>query len=141
MEVTGEELEEIIARAARKAVREYVAAEEKKAKSSKYHNTFLLMKAYRDAVFHIDNAVSEAAQVDAGAEMTATYLRSIRKTRFKTLIMKAHIDTALAEIKRRHEAADRAVEYVAFELYFMQGATYEEIAEELNTGKIRRAVG
>lgn len=59
----------------------------------------------------------------------------IRRTRFKTLIMTAHIDKAVEEIEHRREAAGRGVEYKAFEMYFMQGMDYAEIAEELDTGK------
>lgn len=62
-------------------------------------------------------------------------LAGIRRTRFKTLIMTAHIDKAVEEIERRREAAGRGVEYKAFEMYFMQGMDYAEIAEELDTGK------
>lgn len=62
-------------------------------------------------------------------------LESIRRTRFKTLIMTAHIDKAVEEIERRREAAGRGVEYKTFEMYFMQGMGYAEIAEELDTGK------
>lgn len=53
----------------------------------------------------------------------------------QTLIMTAHIDKAVEEIERRREAAGRGVEYKAFEMYFMQGMDYAEIAEELDTGK------
>lgn len=66
------------------------------------------------------------------------FLRELRKeyrSRFKTLIMTAHIDKAIEEIERRRKEADREVEYRAFELYFMQGWDYAQIAEELNTGK------
>lgn len=58
-----------------------------------------------------------------------------KDTRFKTLIMTAHIDKAVEEIERRREAAGRGVEYKAFEMYFMQGMDYAEIAEQLDTGK------
>ena len=68
-------------------------------------------------------------------EQQRTYLESIRRTRFKTLIMTAHIDKAVEEIERRREAAGRGVEYKAFEMYFVQGMDYAEIAEELDTGK------
>lgn len=50
-------------------------------------------------------------------------------------VMTAHIDKAVEEIERRREAAGRGVEYKAFEMYFMQGMDYAEIAEELDTGK------
>lgn len=97
------------------------------------------MKCYRDAVFHRDNAVSEAAQLQQQGELTeeqqATYLRSIRRTRFKTILMLDHIDKAVEEIERRRQQQGREVEYKAFELYFMQGLDYADIAEELNTGK------
>lgn len=53
----------------------------------------------------------------------------------QTLIMTAHIDKAVEEIERRREAAGRGVEYKAFEMYFMQGMDYAEIAEQLDTGK------
>ena len=49
--------------------------------------------------------------------------------------MTAHIDKAVEEIERRREAAGRGVEYKAFEMYFMQGMDYAEIAEQLDTGK------
>ena len=134
--MTQAEIEALAQAAAERAVNEYIKAQEKQAKKNKYHNTFLLMKSYRDAAFHIDNAVSEAAQISAGDNMHENnYLRSIRKTRFKTQIMKAHIDTVLDEMKRRREAAGRGAEFEAFDMYFMQGMTYEQIAEALNAGK------
>ena len=68
-------------------------------------------------------------------EQQRVYLESVRRSRFKTLIMTAHIDTAVEEIERRRRAAGREVEYKAFELYFMQGMEYAEIAEKLETGK------
>lgn len=134
--MTQAEIEALAQAAAERAVNEYIKAQEKQAKKNKYHNTFLLMKSYRDAAFHIENAVSEAAQISAGDNMHENnYLRSIRKTRFKTQIMKAHIDTVLDEMKRRREAAGRGAEFDAFDMYFMQGMTYEQIAEALNAGK------
>ena len=123
---TAAELEGLIQKAARAAVAEYKKQEEKDRKQNKYHNTFMLMKCYRDAAFHIENAISDGEQ--------RTYLESIRRSRFKTLIMTAHIDKAVEEIERRRKAADREIEYKAFEMYFMQGMDYAKIAEELDTG-------
>lgn len=136
--IHADDFEALIQKAARAAVREYKRQEEKDEKQNKYHNTFTLMKCYRDAVFHIQNAVSDGEQLEL-EEMTEeqrrVYLKSVRRSRFKTLIMTAHIDKAVEEIERRRRAAGREAEYEAFELYFIQGKDYEEIAEELNTGK------
>lgn len=124
--------------AAKMAIREYKKQEERDKKQNKYHNTFTLMKCYRDAVFHIQNAISDGEQLKL-AEMTddqrRTYLESVRRSRFKTLIMTAHIDKAVEEIEHRRRMAGREIEYKAFELYFMQGWDYEAIAEKLGTGK------
>ena len=49
--------------------------------------------------------------------------------------MTAHIDKAEEEIERPREAVGRGIEYKAFEMYFMQGMDYAEIAEELDTGR------
>lgn len=132
------EFEELIQKAAKAAVVEFKKQEEKEKKRDKYHNTFTLMKCYRDAAFHIENAISDGTQLELNGmtdEQQRTYLESIRRTRFKTLIMTAHIDKAVEEIERRRKEAGREMEYRAFELYFMQGKDYVKIAEELETGK------
>lgn len=137
IEVTPE-VEGLIQKAARAAVAEYKKQEEKDRKQNKYHNTFMLMKCYRDAAYHIENAISDGEQLELAGiteEQQRTYLESIRRSRFKTLIMTAHIDKAVEEIERRRKAAGREVEYKAFEMYFMQGMDYAEIAEELDAGK------
>ena len=132
------ELTELMQKQAKAAITELKRQEKQERKKEKYHNTFTLMKCYRDAVFHIENAISDGQQLELKGmtdEQQRTYLESIRRTRFKTLIMTAHIDKAVEEIERRREAAGRGVEYKAFEMYVRQGMDYAEIAEQLDTGK------
>ena len=109
-----DELEQIITTAAKRGVEIYKREEQKKHKADKYHDTYSLMRCYRDAVFHRDNAVSEAAQLQQQGELTeeqqATYLRSIRRTRFKTILMLDHIDKAVEEIERRRQQQGREEE-------------------------------
>ncbi|MDO4292172.1 MAG: hypothetical protein Q4C65_02965 [Eubacteriales bacterium] len=131
-------VEALIQKAAKAAVAEYKKQEEQDRKKDKYHNTFTLMKCYRDAVFHIENAISDGEQLELKGmtdEQQRTYLESVRRSRFKTLIMTAHIDKAVEEIEHRRRVAGREIEYKAFEMYFMQGWDYAAIAEELDTGK------
>lgn len=132
------EFEQLIQKAAKAAVAEYKRQEEKDKKRDKYHNTFMLLKCYRDAAFHVENAISDGTQLALAGmtdEQQRTYLESVRRSRFKTMIMTAHIDKAVEEMERRRKAAGREVEYKAFEMYFMQGMDYAQIAEELETGK------
>ena len=135
--ISEEKLNEIIERTAKRAAEECISEQERKQKESRYHDTCALMKCYRDAVFHIENAVSEGSQVAAeyANEKEEVYLRSVRRTRFRTMIIKSHIDRAIDEMKRRREAEGRGEEYKAFEMYFMEGVSYEQIAEELETGE------
>lgn len=135
--ISEEKLNEIIERTAKRAAEECISEQERKQKKSRYHDTYALMKCYRDAVFHIENAVSEGNQVAAeyANEKEEIYLRSVRRTRFRTMIIKSHIDRAVDEIKRRRTEAGREEEYRAFEMYFMEGVGYEQIAEELETGE------
>lgn len=137
MEISEERLQSMIEEAAKKGVKEYAAEQKKKTKKNKFHDTYALMKCYRDLVFHIDNAVSEGSQMaadDYASEQEEMYLRSIRRTRFRTMVAKAHIDTMLEEMKRRREEQGREIEYKAFEMYFMEGVDYPQIANELETG-------
>ena len=136
--ITEAEFEHMIKTAAKEAVTEYRRQERKDTGKDKYHNTFLLMKCYRDIAFHVENAISEGSQLELTGiteEQQRTHIESVRHSRFMSLICMAHIDKALSEIERRRVDAGRAAEYKAFELYFMDGKDYEQIAEELDTGK------
>ena len=138
MKITDDELKKLLSDAAKAGVSEYKKQEKKERKKDKYHDTFSLMKCYRDAVFHKENAISEGTQIELDGmddEQQETYLRSVRRTKFKTMLMLDHIDKAVEEIERRRKAAGREIEYKAFDMYFMQGVDYQQIAEELDTGK------
>lgn len=142
MNINREELETLMEEAAKKGAKAYTEEQRKekrkKQKKNKFHDTYSLMSHYRDAVFHIENAVSEGSQVAAGDFLTEKedmYLRSIRRTKFRTMIITAHIDKAIDEMERRRREQGREIEFKAFEMYFMEGLDYKKIAEELNTGK------
>lgn len=132
--LTEEGLRNMLQEAAKTAIKELRQQENKERKRNKYHDTFSLMKCYRDAVFHIENAVSEGTQLeiqDMTEEQQETYLRSVRRTRFRTMLMTANIDKAIDEMARRRAVAGREVEYKVFDMFFMQGMTYEQIIEQV----------
>lgn len=132
--VPEDELQAMLQAAAKEAIKELRKEEAKEKKKNKYHDTFSLMRCYRDAVFHIENAVSEGTQLELEGmteEQQETYLRSVRSTRFKTLLMTANIDKAIEEMARRRKAAGRELEYQVFDMYFMQGMNYEQIIDQV----------
>lgn len=133
-----EGLQAMLQAAAKTAIKELRKEEAKEKKRNKYHDTFSLMRCYRDAAFHIENAISEGAQLeleDMTEEQRETYLRSVRRTRFKTLLMTANIDKVIDEMARRRKAAGRELEYLVFDMYFMQGMTYEQIIDQVEKDK------
>lgn len=132
--VPEDKLQAMLQAAAKEAIKELRKEEAKEKKKNKYHDTFSLMRCYRDAVSHIENAVSEGAQLELEGmteEQQETYLRSVRRTRFKTLLMTANIDKAIDEMAKRRKAAGREVEYRVFDMYFMQGMSYEQIIDQV----------
>ena len=80
------ELTELMQKQAKAAITELKRQEKQERKKEKYHNTFMLMKCYRDMAFHIENAISDGQQLELKGmtdEQQRTYLESIRRTRFK----------------------------------------------------------
>ena len=107
------ELTELMQKQAKAAITELKRQEKQERKKEKYHNTFMLMKCYRDAVFHIENAISDGQQLELKGmtdEQQRTYLESIRRTRFKTLIMPAHIGSRRDRASQRGSRQRRRVQ-------------------------------
>ena len=132
--IESEELQAMLQAAAKAAIKELRKEETKEKKKNKYHDTFSLMRCYRDAAFHIENAISEGTQLELEGmteEQQETYLRSVRKTRFRTMLMTANVDKVIDEMARRRIAAGREIEYLVFDYYFMQGMTYDQIIEQV----------
>jgi len=134
MELTENELKSLLADAAAEGIREYEKHKETERKNTRYKTTFNLLKSYRDAVIH--TAAGQKPELEnLDAEQQGLYIRSIRRSKFKTLLILEHIDVAVEELKKRRAEKGREIEYKAFDMYFMQGCGYEDIAAELNTSK------
>ena len=86
------------------------------------------MKSYRAALF------STRVQQD---DDSAHLLQNVRlkANRLKTEIAVEHINDALKIIENSRAEDNRQLEYEAFRLYFIEGRTYQYIAEALNVGE------
>ena len=126
MEIAKQELEQLIAQAVAAGIKEYKRQEKAdKQQRNRYDDTFKLMKSYNAALF------STKMQQDNSHLLQNVKLKV---TRIKTEIAVEHINEALAIIKANKEKDGRALEYEAFRLYFIEGRTYQYIAEALNVG-------
>ena len=129
MEIAREELEQIIAQAVATGIREYKRQEKAdRQQRDRYADTFNLMKSYRAALF------STRVQQD---DDSAHLLQNVRlkANRLKTEIAVEHINDALKIIENSRAEDNRQLEYEAFRLYFIEGRTYQYIAEALNVGE------
>lgn len=126
MEIAKQELEQLIAQAVAAGIKEYKRQEKAdKQQRNRYDDTFKLMKSYNAALF------STKMQQDNSHLLQNVKLKV---TRIKTEIAVEHINEALEIIKANKEKDGRALEYEAFRLYFIEGRTYQYIAEALNVG-------
>jgi len=127
MELTKQELDQIIAQAVAAGIKEYKRQEKvDRAQRDRYDDTFKLMKNYSAALF------STKLQQDESAHLLQNV--RLKANRLKTEIAVDHINEALEVIKANKEKDGRELEYEAFRLYFIEGRTYQHIAEALNVG-------
>ena len=118
MEITSNELEALINKAAEAGAKASYAQTKKQGteRADRYNDTFTVMKNYRDARFCLEHTADAAAKTNASIKLR-------------------HIDAALEEMCKRREEQGRGTEYEAFKLYFIDGLDYETIAERLDTSK------
>jgi hypothetical protein len=127
MEITKDELNKIIAQAVAAGIKEYKRQEKAdKQQRDRYVDTFNLMKAYRAALFSVK------VQQDTSEHVLQNV--TLKANRLKTEIAVEHINEALEIIKSNKERDGKEAEYEAFRLYFIEGRTYQHIAEQLCCG-------
>jgi hypothetical protein len=139
-------IEEMINKAAKQAIKEYDQEKREEARKKVFHNTGLLLKNYNSLMEHYKNAIDtvDISRIDDQIETEIEelesedelFIRSIRKSKFRTFIMLSHIDMALGELKNEMEHKHQSEKYNTLKMYYIQEKTFEEIAEQLNCSVI-----
>jgi len=110
--------------------------EKQERKKKALHNTKLLLKNYNKINSSIDEAISEARQLENEMlgfdDSEEVYINSIRKSKLRSLIVVAHIEKALALTQEEYEQKDMIYKYNALYDCLIDGVTFEDEAEELN---------
>lgn len=98
--------------------------------------TVIWLENYREMRRYVNNAVSEAAEVD-GYNISAerAYLKTVRECKAETVILLAHIDKAMQALKEDAAASKELYKYQALESYYIKGLTYEQISRDLLCGR------
>lgn len=128
-----------IAEAVKKAIAEAMKDEKKQRKQQILYNTRILMESYIEMRKHIENAISEAEEMEEDAfqifKSEDAHLESIRRSKLKTALMIANIDKAMEELNEEQKENGTAYKYEAFKMHYIDGISYEEISASLNCGK------
>ena len=134
-----QEMTEAIRIAVRKAFAE-VRIEEKRAERKKtLYNTRKLMESYIDLKKYINNAITEEEEVTENAYNAFrgenAKLKSVKESKMVTAMMIINIDRALTELEAENRKEGTLYKYEAFKMHYIDGMTFEEIADQLNCGK------
>lgn len=136
----NKDIDQTIKKAVREAIREYDKEKMMEQKRKVFHNTRLLMSNYNSLKEHVDKGIDSLKfAIEDGNYEDLTedeiFILSIKRSKAKTLVMVAHIDMAMEELKKRQLREGTIEKYFALEMFFIKEMTYEEIQEELNCGK------
>lgn len=136
---TQQDVAEEIRIAVRRAFAE-VRAEDKRAERKKtLYNTRRLMESYRDLKKYINSAITEEEEVTEaeyiGLKGESAKLRSVKESKMVTAMMIINIDRALAELETESKKEGTAYKYEAFRMHYIEGKTFEEVADQLDCGK------
>lgn len=134
------DINEIINKATKNAIKEYDKEKRMEQKDKRLHNTKLLMKNYTKLKAHVDSISDKISNLNTDIEgiedlSDKAWIMSITRTKLRTMKMMACVDSALGIIKEDMIKNCIEYKYRAFELYFMEEKTHEEITEILRCGK------
>ncbi|WP_297429276.1 hypothetical protein [Clostridium sp.] len=131
-------IDETISKAVRAAIKEYDKEQKEEQKQKVLHNTKLLMKHYNSLKLHADNAVYKAdnlIDMEEYDDEDKVYISSIMRSRLRTMVMVAHIEMAMKELKEKKISEGNFEQYRSLELYYINGHSYDELQRDLNCSK------
>ncbi|WP_045905923.1 hypothetical protein [Clostridium botulinum] len=127
-------IDEFIIKATKVAIKEYDKEKSVTQKDKRLHNTRLLMKNYNKLKEHIEN-VNGDLEIEVDSVDDEVWITSITRTKLRTMKMMAYVDSALKILKRRFKKECIEYKYRAFEMYYIEEKTNEEIIGTLKCGK------
>ena len=124
------DLAAIITETAKRTVIEYEQRQQARTAETMVHNTAIMMENYKTLKEY-------AGKKTPGTDERwgDTFLESITSSKVRTSIMVAALDAALAEVAEDFGKRRQGYKWEAFKARYVEGVSYEEIADRLNSGK------
>lgn len=109
-------------------------------KDRRFQNTKLLMRNYNTLKEHINNEgehieIKYEFEKEAYIKLEYMWLESIARSKARTIEMINYVDLKLKYLKYKYEEKCECDKYRAFEMYYIEGKTNEEIQEEFYISK------
>ncbi len=127
-------IDELVNKAAIEAAKAAILEYDKVQRDKRFHNTRVLMKNYNKLKEHIDNVRADVEFEIEEAE-DKVWLTGMVRTKLRTIQMMAYIDSALKIVKSKMESDCVEYKFKAFELYYIEGKSNNEIISSLSCGK------
>jgi len=127
-------IDQTIKNAAEEGAKKAVSLLNKEIRDNRIHNTKLLMKNYNKLKDHIDKVKSDIEFEIEQAE-DKVWLTSIVRTKLRTMQLIAFIDNALDLVKEDMKKNCVEYKYKAFEMYYLEEKSNEEIVSKMKCGK------
>ncbi|MBZ9633057.1 hypothetical protein [Clostridium sp. FP1] len=134
--------DEVIKKAVTEAIKEFDIKRREDAKTKVLHNTKLLLSNYNSLVLHYEKAIDnlDYIELDESDEKSCEsiesndklFILSIRRSKFRTMIMVSHIRAALEALKEDCIEKNQLIKYEMLEKYYLQNVPFNEIAIEFN---------
>ncbi|HEY5523984.1 MAG TPA: hypothetical protein VIK26_01465 [Clostridium sp.] len=138
--------DELIKKAVSEAIKEFDIKRNEDAKTKVLHNTKLLLNNYNSLSKHYKNAVDnldfiELDEIDENScesieSNDKLFILTIRRSKFRTMIMVSHIKAALEALKEECIEKNQLSKYDVIEMCYLQNVPFDKIATELSCSEI-----
>jgi len=133
--------DEVIKKAVTEAIKEFDIKRQEDAKSKVLHNTRLLLTNFNSLNKHFEDAVDSLVYIKLDEEDNSScesiesndklFILSIRRSKFRTMIMVSHIKAALEDLKEECIKRNQVNKYEVIEMYYLHNVPFDKIAAEL----------
>ena len=135
-----EALEEVARLAAREALKEHEKQLRREKRIKVFQNTKKLMENYNRICQSVEEGVAELSDMDNGDELEEfteedIFINSILKSKLRSIVMIGHIDKCLKLLEDEECRKNTHEKYLAFKYFYLDGMTYESIAEIYGYGE------
>jgi hypothetical protein len=138
--------DEVIKKAVTEAIKQFDIKKHEEANTKILHNTKLLLSNYNNLSKHYEEAVDNLDYIKLDEEDNFScesigpndklFILSIRRSKFRTMIMVTHIRTALKALKEDCIRKNQLNKYEVIAMCYLQNVPFDKIAVELNCSEI-----